>query len=110
MKENETAALTILMAATEAAMSVPHKKSESACIALVGVQSQVKKLLLVPDVDVVHACREINLYCTRLSNRTTDRGAQKVYNLADSAALDVVQLILTERVDAVTYEEQGIES
>jgi hypothetical protein len=96
--DNKTAAETILLAAIDAAMSVPHKKSEHACIALCGVQRQVKELLLVPGADEVHACRKISNYCSRVSNRTIDLSAKKVYNSADSAALEFVQLMLSEQV------------
>lgn len=87
--DSMTAGETILSAAVNAAMSVPHARSEHACIALCSVRRWVTNIICQPSsTDMVAAAREVGELAERAAGRTGDEFAQNVYISTYQAAYD----------------------
>jgi len=87
--DSMTAGETILSAAVNAAMSVPHAKSELACIALASVTSWVQQILFKPDaINMITICSVIGEKAEHAAKYTTDHDAKNVYKVVFEAAYD----------------------
>ena len=87
--DSMTAGETILSAAVNAAMSVPHSKSVHACVALCSVTRWVNKYICQPNcTDMVASTAYIGELAERDAGRTGDEFAQNVYIAVYQAAYD----------------------
>ena len=87
--DSMTAGETILLAAVNAAMSVPHSKSEHACIALCSVKRWVEQYICVPQTtNMVAAACYVGEKAEHFAGKTHDEYAQDVFIAAYQAAYE----------------------
>ena len=92
--DSMTAGETIILAAANAAMSVPHAKSIHACIALCSVTRWVREFICVPQAtDMVRCACVVGEKAEHAAGRTGDEFAQNVYIAAYQAAYDFSQTL-----------------
>lgn len=92
--DSKTAGETILSAAVNAAMSVPHAQSEHACIALAGVNRWVNEYICRPNItDMVASACYVGELCEHAAGRTGDENAQGVYIAAYQAAFEFAEVL-----------------
>ena len=92
--DSMTAGETILCAAVNAAMSVPHAQSQQACIALAGVRRWVSEYICIPNVtDMVASACYVGEKCEHAAGRTGDEHAQGVFIAAYQAAYEFAEIL-----------------
>ena len=92
--DSKTAGETILSAAVNAAMSVPHAESVHACIALCSVQRWVNEYICVPQAtDMVAAACYVGEKAEYYAGKSPDEHAQGVYIAVYQAAYEFSEVL-----------------
>lgn len=92
--DSKTAGETILLAAVNAAMSVPHGQSVHACIALCSVKRWVEEYICIPNVtDMVASACYVGEKAEHYAGKSPDEHAQGVFIAAYQAAFEFAEVL-----------------
>lgn len=92
--DSKTAGETILSAAVNAAMSVPHGQSIHACVALASVNRRLNELMFQPQHNcMVRSASAVGEWAEHQAGKTPDEYAQNVYIAVYQAAYDFAETL-----------------